>query len=151
MVVAMGSAIGDRIVSLRRGKYTQGQLAEYADVGRSWLSQVETGDIPDPGAIRLYRVARLLGVSLDYLVSGAEAEDGVPVYVEPAKAGFFQRWKRLAADRLEALDVLVGTWSSEPPEQEPRGQRAKTRTRDGATGHGAPDAPTVRSERGAPR
>jgi transcriptional regulator with XRE-family HTH domain len=57
--------IGPAIKRLRETRdMTQGQLAEYAHVGRPWLSRVETGSIQRPSAMLLIRLARALRMPL---------------------------------------------------------------------------------------
>ena len=52
----------------RRLGLTQGQLATYADVDRSYVSQIENGHVENIGCSVLVRLAKQLEVSTDYLL-----------------------------------------------------------------------------------
>lgn len=84
MVTGGGDAtvepIGDLISRLRdeRG-LTQGQMATFARVTRSWVTQVETGRRIKPDSDRLKRVAAVLHVPADTLLASAGYSTG---YVE---------------------------------------------------------------------
>lgn len=71
MLLIVGDSLGERLKLLREARgWTQGQLAEYAGVTRSWLSNVESGEIDNPRADLLLRVARRLGVTIEFLITG---------------------------------------------------------------------------------
>lgn len=70
-----GAQIGLRLKQLRHASgLTQARLASLAGapVDRAWISAVERGESQDPGSVRLTRVARVLGVSVEYLTAGHE-------------------------------------------------------------------------------
>lgn len=70
--------VGQRIRALReRNEWTQEELAEKAKVGRSWLSLAETGGRQRPNGEYLERVARVLGSSVRYLMTGIEDDSPV--------------------------------------------------------------------------
>jgi transcriptional regulator with XRE-family HTH domain len=65
--------IGVRIRAKREARrLTQGQLATYAGVKQTWLSNVETGEVAGPKPDLLLRVARELDTSIEYLLTGTE-------------------------------------------------------------------------------
>ena len=60
--------LGDKIRELREGfGFTQGQLAVSASVSQGYLSQLENGDVKNPSAAVLLRVAQAMGVDPDEL------------------------------------------------------------------------------------
>jgi transcriptional regulator with XRE-family HTH domain len=62
-------ALGGRIKELReRRGWSQSELARRAHVRQALLSALETGRQPDTTGSVLRRLARTLGVSIDYLV-----------------------------------------------------------------------------------
>ena len=64
--------LGDRIRELREGfGFTQGQLAVSASVSQGYLSQLENGDVKNPSAAVLLRVAQAMGVEADELFEAA--------------------------------------------------------------------------------
>lgn len=66
--------IGDRIARLRRSKkWTQRQLAEKAGIRSASMSKYERGAY-SLRADALVSIARVLGISIDFLLTGREAE-----------------------------------------------------------------------------
>lgn len=65
------AAIGKRIRELRSMKgYTLEQLAEYAEISRNFLWEIETGR-KGMGVQNLGKIAAVLNVSTDYLIYGS--------------------------------------------------------------------------------
>jgi transcriptional regulator with XRE-family HTH domain len=75
------TTVGSRIryVRTQRG-LTLEQLAEQAEISKSFLWEVEQGS--DISGERLLRVANVLGASLDYLMRGETVTDYKPATVE---------------------------------------------------------------------
>jgi len=66
--------LGDRIKSRRTDLgWTQDQLAQKAGISKGFLSDVENGK-RSVGADKLLDLAQVLGLSLDYLMKGADTE-----------------------------------------------------------------------------
>lgn len=64
--------LGDKIKELREGfGLTQGHLAISASVSQGYLSQLENGDVKNPSAAVLLRVAQAMGVDPDELFEAA--------------------------------------------------------------------------------
>jgi transcriptional regulator with XRE-family HTH domain len=67
----MAEQLGDRIRKARRRCGLSGaELARRIDIARQHLHAIETNKIEDPGALLVERVADVLNVSADYLLSG---------------------------------------------------------------------------------
>lgn len=65
--------LGERLLSARKDNgLSQPQLAEKARVDQSRLSKYERNET-DPSTETLARLASVLGVSLDWLITGKEA------------------------------------------------------------------------------
>lgn len=66
----------NRLRELRAGRYTQAEMAALLGVGRTTYTKYERGDI-QMGADALEKLARIFGVSVDYLLGrdGAESEE----------------------------------------------------------------------------
>jgi len=106
--MAMATALGTRIRELReRRDWTQGQLATYARVGRSWLSLVESGDRAHPNAPDLLRVARALGVSLEYLLTGDGASH------DPEKDRLLEQMRPYPRSAIERALATLALWAGE--------------------------------------
>jgi transcriptional regulator with XRE-family HTH domain len=64
--------LGDRIRQLRdQAGLTQGQLASFAAVSQGYLSQLENGEVKNPSAAVLLRVAQAINVDADDLFEAA--------------------------------------------------------------------------------
>ncbi len=64
--------LGDKIRELRESSgHTQGQLAGSASVSQGYLSQLENGDVKNPSAAVLLRVAQAMRVDPDELFEAA--------------------------------------------------------------------------------
>ena len=72
----MPETLGKRMRQARlRYGMSQAELARRIGIGGTALHQIESGKTPDPGVSRIIGIARVLGVSTDYLLLGREAED----------------------------------------------------------------------------
>jgi transcriptional regulator with XRE-family HTH domain len=72
------SAMGATIKRMRKRRgLTQGQLAIYAGINRSYISQIENGHVDSIGSAILVRIAHHLDVSTDYLL-GLTADPRTP-------------------------------------------------------------------------
>ncbi len=64
--------LGDRIRKLRdKRELTQGQLAQSSSVSQGYLSQLENGEVKNPSAAVLLRVAQAMSVDPDDLFEAA--------------------------------------------------------------------------------
>ena len=64
--------LGDKIRQLREvGGLTQGQLASHSAVSQGYLSQLENGEVKNPSASVLLRVAQAVRVDADELFEAA--------------------------------------------------------------------------------
>jgi len=64
--------LGDRIRKLRdKRELTQGQLAQSSSVSQGYLSQLENGEVKNPSAAVLLRVAQAMNVDPDDLFEAA--------------------------------------------------------------------------------
>lgn len=120
-----GNAIGRRIVRLRKaGRLTQGQLALAAGVDRSWLSLVETGAIADPGGQRLDKVARKLGVTSHFLLTGDTSAEPDPSDVQRGAA--IERIRALFLQESQArvlhAEQLLRVWLHPHPRERVPGE-----------------------------
>jgi transcriptional regulator with XRE-family HTH domain len=56
-----------RLLRLERG-ITQGDIEKAAGISRSHLSKIESGKVENPGLLTLERIAKVLKVSISYLL-----------------------------------------------------------------------------------
>lgn len=113
------SDIGKRLQNLRRSRmWTQRRLAEEAGVSPTTVSGIETGRLSKPHFGTLRKIARVLGVDPQVLLSGKE-----PLQQEEASALLSLRWarsveegefeQRLEEASLEKLESLSGQLNDE--------------------------------------
>ena len=113
--------LGDKIRELREGfGFTQGQLAVSASVSQGYLSQLENGDVKNPSAAVLLRVAQAMGVDPDELFEAAgyptvrtlkRVYEAYEANVDPDLLRFLNRLPRNRQRRLllllEGMEHLV--------------------------------------------
>jgi transcriptional regulator with XRE-family HTH domain len=83
------AGVGERIKTRRLElEWTQDQLAQKAGISKSFLSDLENGK-RSVGAENLLDIARALGVSIDYLMTGKMSEKPVTEVPIPATLARF--------------------------------------------------------------
>ena len=71
--------LGDRVRALRQQLgFTQEELARYADVNQSYLSQIENGRIKSPGSDILTRLAHRLRTTPNFLLGIPSDQTSTP-------------------------------------------------------------------------
>jgi transcriptional regulator with XRE-family HTH domain len=108
--------LGDKIRQLReKNRFTQGQLAQASSVSQGYLSQLENGEVKNPSAAVLLRIAQAMQVDGDDLFEAAgyptvrtlrEAYKGYEATVEPELVDYLSQLPRDRQRRL--LLVLEG-------------------------------------------
>lgn len=114
--------LGDRIRQLRdEAGLTQGQLASSSGVSQGYLSQLENGEVKNPSAAVLLRIAQAIGVEADDLFEAA----GYPTvrtlrrlyqdYADTIDEDLLRYLSRLARDKqrrllslLQGIEAVVG-------------------------------------------
>lgn len=123
--------LGDKIRELREhGRLTQGQLAHASSVSQGYLSQLENGEVKNPSAAVLLRIAQAMSVGGDELFEAAgyptvrmlrEAYRGYEAGIESDLIEFLSRLPRDKQRRL--LLVLQGMQSVLTPGGDSNGGR----------------------------
>ncbi|SPE30166.1 Putative prophage repressor (fragment) [Candidatus Sulfotelmatomonas gaucii] len=62
-------AVGRRIRELRGFEVKQAEFAEMIGIGQSHISAIERG-VKEPGALVLYRIGKLYGKTVEWLLTG---------------------------------------------------------------------------------
>jgi transcriptional regulator with XRE-family HTH domain len=99
--------VGDRVREIREKRgMTQDQLAEAAELSKSFLSEIEN-DKSNVGAQILLRIANALGASVDYLLQGAfrEAVEKEPVVIPSTLSSAAEELNLTYAETRELLDA----------------------------------------------
>ena len=103
----MITPLGKKIRDLRKQKgYTLEQLAELADSSKSYIWELENKDPPRPSAEKVAKIASVLGVTTDYLVSTTKAAPGKDVLDQ----AFFREYQGLDEPTKEKMRELVKVW-----------------------------------------
>ena len=69
----MTATIGTKIRALRSEKgYTLDELAELAESSKSYIWELENKDPPRPSAEKLAKIAKALGVTMEYFIDNQE-------------------------------------------------------------------------------
>ena len=133
-----GRRIGLRVSSERaRLSWSQKQLAYKSGVNRDTIASLETGKTGAPGAETLYRLARALGVPLEYLITGQMPEDTLP----PERANFARRIAaNLSLDDLSWAEQTLARLFLRGPQRE-----AQQPAEQEAPNEGTGDAPHAQS------
>ncbi len=97
------SSVGERIKKRRTELgWTQDQLAQKAGISKSFLSDLENGK-RSVSADNLLDIARVLSLSLDYLMKGEETEPKSAEVQIPASLAAFAEQERLSFKQTVAL------------------------------------------------
>ncbi len=114
--------LGDKIRDLREGfGLTQGQLANCSSVSQGYLSQLENGEVKNPSAAVLLRVAQAMHVNPDELFEAAgyptvrtlrQIYEGYESTIDPELLRYLSRFPRERQRRLllllEGMENLLG-------------------------------------------
>ena len=103
----MTTSIGKKIRVLRKQNgYTLEKLAELTASSKSYIWELENKNPPRPSADKVAKIASVLGVTTDYLVSASNAAPGEDVLDQ----AFFREYQDLDDSTKEKLRELVKVW-----------------------------------------
>jgi len=101
------TSFGKKIRLLRKEKgYTLEKLAELADSSKSYIWELENKDPPRPSADKITKIASVLGVTTDYLMSKSQKPPSDTVL----DAAFFREYQDLDETTKEKIRELVNVW-----------------------------------------
>lgn len=108
---AVPSPLGEKLRALRQQKkISLEQLATLTDSSKSYLWELENRDAPNPSADKLSRIAAILEVTPEFLLSDAATTPEQEVIDE----AFFRKYKRLPEDTKKKLRQLLDVWDDDP-------------------------------------
>ena len=111
----MSTPLGNKIRDLRKKKrYTLEKLAELTDSSKSYIWELENKNPPRPSAEKVAKIASVLGVTTDYLVSSTEAAPDEAVLDQ----AFFRDYQELSAPTKKRLRELVQVWGKDEGKKE---------------------------------
>lgn len=106
----MPSPMGEKIRALRKQKrLSLEQLAVLTDSSKSYLWELENKDDPKPSADKIGRIAAVLEVTADFLMSSAAPTPDESVIDE----AFFRKYKNMSEPDKKKLRKILDAWEDE--------------------------------------
>ena len=104
------SPLGDKIRALRKQKkLSLEQLAELTDSSKSYIWELENKDEPKPSAEKIDKIASVLEVTVEYLMSDAQMAPDEKV----ADEAFFRKFQKLPDSDKKKLRKILDAWEDE--------------------------------------
>ena len=107
---AMTTPLGDKIRTLRKAKgYTLEKLAELSESSKSYIWELENKDDPKPSADKIGKIASVLEVTTEFLLSESTNSPGEEVIDE----AFFRKYKSMPDDTKKRLRKILDAWDDD--------------------------------------
>lgn len=106
----MPSPLGDKIHTLRKQKrLSLEQLAELTDSSKSYIWELENKDDPKPSADKITRLAAVLEVTTEFLLTNSVSTPDDAVLDE----AFFRKYKTMSDGDKKKLRRILDAWEDE--------------------------------------
>jgi transcriptional regulator with XRE-family HTH domain len=106
----MPSPLGEKIRAQRKHKkLSLEQLAELTESSKSYLWELENKDAPNPSVEKIARIAAVLQVTAEFLLSESVASPDEAVVDE----AFFRKYKRLPEADKKRIRRILDAWEEE--------------------------------------
>lgn len=106
----MPSPLGDKIRALRKEKkLSLERLAELTDSSKSYMWELENKDDPKPSAEKISKIASVLEVTSEFLLTESTTTPGEDVIDE----AFFRKYKGLPEDTKKRLRKILHAWEDD--------------------------------------
>lgn len=103
----MPSPLGEKIRALREERgLSLDKLAKLTDSSKGYLWELENRDDPNPSIEKIDRIARQLGVTVEFLLSATASTPDQEV----ADRAFFRRYQDLSPDAKAKLAKFLDVW-----------------------------------------
>jgi transcriptional regulator with XRE-family HTH domain len=100
------TALADKIRRLRKEKgYTLEKLADLTESSKSYIWELENKQPPRPSADKIAKIARVLGVTAEYLVDPSDTQ-----VAEAADEAFYRKYRRMDPTTKERIRRMVDVW-----------------------------------------
>jgi len=104
----MTTSIGLKIKDLRKDKgYTLDKLAELADSSKSYIWELENKNPPRPSAEKLAKIAKALGVTMDYFIDDEITEE------DATDQMFYRKYRQMDPDVKKKIRKMIDLWDEE--------------------------------------
>lgn len=108
--VDVPSPLGDKIHALRKKKkLSLEQLAELTDSSKSYIWELENKDDPKPSAEKISRIAAVLEVTTEFLLTESSATPDESVLDE----AFFRKFKAMSEPDKKKIRKIIDAWEDE--------------------------------------
>lgn len=107
----MATLLGEKLKTLRTGrKLSLQDLADQSGSSKSYIWELENRDLPKPSGEKLAAIARVLDVTVDYLL-----DEGTTVPDTGTKDKvFFRNYQKLPEGERERVRQMVAAWAKNP-------------------------------------
>ena len=104
----MITSIGIKINMLRKEKgYTLDDLATLADSSKSYIWELENKHPPRPSAEKLAKIAKALGVTVDYFIDDEVTQEDAKDRV------FYRKYRQMNPEVKEKFRKMIEVWDDE--------------------------------------
>lgn len=104
------TALGEKIRKLRKEKgYTLEKLAELTESSKSYIWELENKNPPRPSAEKLAYIARVLGVTAEYLLDPSEQAN----VADATDEAFYRKYRRMDPTTKDRIRRMVEVWDDE--------------------------------------
>ncbi len=106
----MPSPLGDKIRALRKEKkLSLERLAELTESSKSYIWELENKDDPKPSAEKIGKIASVLEVTTEFLLTESTTPPGEEVIDE----AFFRKYKSMPDDTKKRLRKILEAWDDD--------------------------------------
>lgn len=106
----MPSPLGDKIRTLRKQKkLSLDQLAELTESSKSYIWELENKDDPKPSAEKIGKIASVLDVTTEFLLTESATTPDEEVLDE----AFFRKYKTMSEPDKKKLRKILEAWDDE--------------------------------------
>lgn len=106
----MANVLGEKIRDLRKEQnLTLDKLAELTGSSKSYIWELENKNPPRPSAEKLSKIAKQLGVTIEYLLDDQNAVREA----DAIDAQFYRKYKNLPDETREKIRRIADMWNDE--------------------------------------
>lgn len=106
----MPSPLGDKIRARRKEKkLSLERLAELTESSKSYIWELENKDDPKPSAEKIAKIAAVLEVTTEFLLTESTTPPGEEVIDE----AFFRKYKSMPDDTKKRLRKILDAWDDD--------------------------------------